>query len=91
MPAMKNFKFLLLTTFVNLALCMHTQDHLDEELEKADQEATKYCNDWAVEIHGGMEMANNIADKHGFINLGQVLNSCFQIMQYAIDNTKLAI
>ena len=53
---------------------MHIPDHADEELEleTADQEGIKYCNDWAVEIHGGMEMANKIADKHGFINLGQV-------------------
>jgi hypothetical protein len=52
---------------------MHVPDHdVDEELETAGQEGTKYCNDWALEIHGGMEMANKIADKHGFINLGQV-------------------
>lgn len=69
---MKNFRFLLLFSFFSLALCMHVPDHLDEELETADQEETKYCNDWAVEIHGGIEMADKIADKHGFINLGQV-------------------
>ena len=70
---MKNFRFLLLASFVSLALCMHVPDHLDEELETEDQEETKYCNDWAVEIHGGIEMANEIADKHGFMNLGQVV------------------
>ena len=70
---MKNFNFLLLTLFVSLAVCMHTPNHLDEELQAAaDQEETRYCNDWAVKIHGGIEMANDIADKHGFINLGQV-------------------
>ena len=69
---MKNSRFLLLFSFISLALCMHVPDHLDEELETADQEETKYCNDWAVEIHGGIEMADKIADKHGFINLGQV-------------------
>ena len=74
-PAMRNFRFLLLTTFASLTFCMHTQDHLNEELGTTHQENTKYCNDWAVEIHGGMEMANNLADKHGFINLGRVLNS----------------
>ena len=69
---MKNFRFLLLASSVSLALCMHVPGHSDEELETADQEETKYCNDWAVEIHGGMKMANKIADKHGFMNLGQV-------------------
>ena len=71
---MKYFRFLLLASVVSLVLCMHIPDDADEELEleTADQEGMKYCNDWAVEIHGGMEMANKIADKHGFINLGQV-------------------
>ena len=72
MSTMKSFGFLLLASSVGLALCMHVPDPSDEELETADPEETKYCNDWAVEIHGGMEMANKIADKHGFINLGQV-------------------
>ena len=71
---MKCLRSLLLASFVSLALCMHVSDHVDEELESADEEETKYCNDWAVEIHGGMDMANKIADKHGFINLGQVHN-----------------
>ena len=69
---MKNVRFLLLASFVSLARCMHVPGHSDEELETADQEETKYCNDWAVEIHVGIEKANIIADKHGFINLGQV-------------------
>lgn len=72
---MKNFTFLLLTLLVSLAVCMHVPNHTDEELqlEEADlDQETNYCNDWAVEIHGGIEMANDIADKHGFINLGQV-------------------
>ena len=61
---------------------MHVPDHLDEELETADQEETKYCNDWAVEIHGGIEMADKIADKHGFINLGQVYTYQVAIYNY---------
>ena len=29
-------------------------------------------NSWAVEIEGGKEKANEIAEKHGLVNLGQV-------------------
>ena len=50
---------------------MHLPHH-DDEILTTHQEETKYCNDWAVQIHGGLEMANHIASKHGFINLGQV-------------------
>ena len=74
--AMKYFKFsacLLLTLLVSLALGMHLPDD-DDELLMILEEETKYCNDWAVEIHGGLEMADLIASKHGFINLGQVVN-----------------
>ena len=40
---------LLITSFVRVALCMHTTwDHLDEKLQQGE---IKYCNDWAEEIH----------------------------------------
>ena len=36
--------------------------------------ATTMTNSWAVEVRsGGKEAADALADKHGFINLGQVL------------------
>ena len=31
-----------------------------------------YTNSWAVEIHGGLDIANDIAQRHGLINMGQV-------------------
>ena len=31
-----------------------------------------YTNDWAVRIDAGDDVANVIAAKHGFINMGQV-------------------
>ena len=36
----------------------------------------RYCNDWAVEIHGDAEMVDRIARRFGFINLGQVKKQC---------------
>ena len=36
------------------------------------EKSRRYCNDWAVEIHGGSEMADHIARQFGFTNLGQV-------------------
>ena len=31
-----------------------------------------YSRQWAVHIEGGIEVANAIASKHGFVNLGEV-------------------
>ena len=62
--------FLLLTT-VNQVLCLH--DSLGNPFTSlSSTETPRYCNDWAVEIHGGSEMADHIATKFGFINMGQV-------------------
>ena len=33
-----------------------------------------WSNSWAVEIEGGNDKATEIAQKHGFVNLGQVKN-----------------
>lgn len=37
-----------------------------------DGGGTIYSNSWAVEIAGGDEVAELLADKHGFTNLGRV-------------------
>lgn len=31
-----------------------------------------YTNSWAVEIEGGYEVAEEVAKRHDFVNLGQV-------------------
>ena len=31
-----------------------------------------YTNSWAVEVRGGTEKAEELAHRHGFVNLGQV-------------------
>lgn len=31
-----------------------------------------YADSWAVEVRGGEEVANALAKKHGFVNLGKV-------------------
>jgi len=36
--------------------------------------AAVYLNKWAVEIHGGPEVANAVAQQNGFRNLGQVID-----------------
>lgn len=35
-------------------------------------DAEVFLNQWAVEIHGGHEVAERVAVRHGFKNLGQV-------------------
>ena len=39
----------------------------------------QYTNSWAVEVAGGEEKANAIAEKHGLINAGKV---CKSVLQY---------
>lgn len=76
---MKYFGILLLTTITQV-LCMHLphsnprlqRSSGDSSLTLSRMEEIRYSNDWAVEIHGGSEMADHIARKFGFTNLGQV-------------------
>ena len=71
--------FLLLTT-INQVLCMHLPHNPRQQrssgnlasLSLPSIEKIRYSNDWAVEIHGGSELADQIARRFGFINLGQV-------------------
>ena len=42
-------------------------------------EEKRYTESWAVEIAGGDEMAEKIAGKHGFRNMGKVRASILQI------------
>ena len=81
---MKYFGIFLLLTAINQVLCMHLPDNPRQQRSSGNStspyyyaslpsmEKTRYSNDWAVEIHGGSEMADQIARRFGFINLGQV-------------------
>ena len=73
---MKYFGIFLLLTTINLVLCMHLPHNLHLQRSSGDSlppmEKIRYSNDWAVEIHGGSEMADHIARRFGFTNLGQV-------------------
>lgn len=31
-----------------------------------------YTNTWAVEVHGGAQVADEVAQRHGMINMGRV-------------------
>ena len=44
----------------------------DREIPSPSMERSRYSNYWAVEINGGVMIANQLAAKHGFINLGKV-------------------
>ena len=70
---------LLITTLVLLALDavsgMLRHPSSRERPSPALREKTRYSNDWAVEVSGGVEMADQLAAKHGFINMGQVKES----------------
>ena len=55
---------LLFLTLFKLAIVSKDTNNEDED--------TTYTNSWAVKIEGGDEVANEIAETHGFINRGQV-------------------
>ena len=43
-----------------------------EENEK-ERAVMGYSDSWVVELEGGRDEADKLADEHGFINLGQVM------------------
>ena len=45
---------------------------LDRELPSPSMERARYSNYWAVEVNGGVMNANQLAAKHGFVNMGKV-------------------
>ena len=45
---------------------------LAEATAQQRTQVVRYSNTWAVEVHGGAEEADMLAQKHGLINRGQV-------------------
>ena len=43
-----------------------------EAVAQQQQQVVHYSNSWAVEVQGGVEEADALAQKHGLINYGQV-------------------
>ena len=77
LPRCITLLLLLCSTLVN---AVQLPSHLDPASEvtlalKRYREAAKnpvYSSDWAVEVHGGEETADEVASLHGFINMGKV-------------------
>ena len=72
-----NLTFLLLVTlFFSQVFCIYLPEGDRQQpswmAHVSDMKKMRYCNGWAVEIHGGSEMADQVAKKFGFINLGPV-------------------
>lgn len=44
-----------------------------------------YTNTWAVHIPGGQEVADQVANKHGFINYGHVSSVCLVFFHYILQ------
>lgn len=47
-----------------------------------------YSSQWAVHIVGGPEMAQDVADRHDFDNLGQVSFSCWRLCETSANRCK---
>ena len=60
-----------MTSFTLLVLfsCLHACTYADK---------TRYTNEWIVEVKGGPEVADEIAERHGFKNLGKVTKRIIQ-------------
>ena len=65
---------LFVAVAVALLLCVVARAWAHDESED-----DIYSNSWAVEIVGGPEAAQKIAEKHGFIHVGKVRNLSNQL------------
>ena len=54
-----------------LGSATHALAEMREEQHRAIS-ATRYSNDWAVQVEGGAQAADTLATATGFINMGQV-------------------
>lgn len=64
MISLQRSNFLTLLCLVVVCMCVDRWE---------DSEDIHYTNSWAVHIEDGdSEVANRIAKRHGFVNLGQV-------------------
>ena len=72
MPPQRQRRSELCAAVVLLLICIVT----------GAKEKERYSNSWAVEVRGGAEKAEELARKHGFVNLGQVR---IQLLTYIND------
>ena len=71
---------LLLLHCSSLGNAIQLPSHLDPTSEvllelkryREAEENPVYSNDWAVQVYGGEEAADEVAALHGFINMGKV-------------------
>ena len=53
-------------------------------LTQSQKIVIRYSNSWAVEVTGGKDKADEIAERHGFINLGAVSMTMIFFVQLTI-------
>lgn len=71
--------FRVVAALVLLGLSMSSRSGVgvrrDSKGEVVDERvAMGYADSWVVELDGGKEKADAVAESHGFVNLGQVSN-----------------
>ncbi|KAJ0069386.1 hypothetical protein NL108_004165 [Boleophthalmus pectinirostris] len=59
-------------------------------LELLCSDAEVYTNTWAVQIRGGPEEADRIANEHGFTNLGNVFGDYYHFKHHAVEKRALS-
>lgn len=72
-------KILVFASFFAVVATLH--ELKDSEFSS---ESIIFTNQWAVHVTGGDRVADDIANRHGFINLGKVFKSVNVIRYWAL-------
>ena len=78
---------MLLQICVIVVLAMHRSflvDSASATFEQLGAYDTTFTNQWAAHIVGGDKVADNVAARHGFINLGKVPCSVMLFLEWQI-------
>lgn len=67
------YQAVILLSILNLVFAHNSLQYIHSE-DESEQKNEQFSSQWAVHIVGGEDVANQIATKHGFINLGKVSN-----------------
>lgn len=73
MPSLLISSLVLLSLDVASGMLRHPLRRERPGSPSLQDEKPRYSNDWAIEVNGGVEIANQLAAKLGFVNMGQVL------------------
>jgi hypothetical protein len=63
---------LVIVCVVLLSLLLAPSTSVSDDRVLSQSKGEFYTNSWAVEVAGGRAVADDVATRHGFVNVGQV-------------------